>query len=536
MSAPWSVQSIQLSATIGGAPVPVSAVHVDFALNTIPAATLNVPLGVDALRGGTAFPLGTLAGASVEMPVVVTCAIATTGDGVPVPSGPFTLFQGVFSGYGFHRGPSGASLRISARHWLGALDSASALSRYSQPSNPADYTMSAIVPQGAGAVSRPLYASLSDYGGAITQSNLQADMWMRAARPYFEKLVQADAGLKVPELNIDIAGGANPAALAALAATWSYPGLALAPAIQDEASTLMADHMERLLLNGAIVNHTIWAVLVGRLAPEFGVALVPRVRDALVVPFVPTLNQPHATVFANAYYAADIQGAVPRPLRAVGILGGAGFGSGADGRPAGDAPLGVQGWYANPKAPNGTVLIERAPGWAERLISTADANAPVAAGAQGRAVATANDPAAAGAPAPENRQIRRNTIAAASNALSAFARARYAFEVARDKQGFIAGPFRMDVAPGSMLAVEVPGAASALGGGKDLIYGAVTHVSLVVDAAGASAGASFQLSHVRAADENSDPSWSLSAHPVYAKPFVGAGLLASPAPPKTTGK
>lgn len=97
------------------------------------------------------------------------------------------------------------------------------------------------------------------------------------------------------------------------------------------------------------------------------------------------------------------------------------------------------------------------------------------------------------------------------------------------RRGFIEGRFRLDIAPGSTVAVEVIGDKFSTEGAEPLtVVGIVTSVNIRLDSGSyggtGNAMTRLTLSHLRTADEHADDRITSVTHPIYGSRFAGTKL------------
>jgi hypothetical protein len=450
-----------------------------------------------------------------------------------IPAGPVRIFNGFTSGVGFHSG-DGIRFTVGLNHWLTRLNEASALNRSSHPMTPAFFAAGALNERlpatGVGAEITSVYNDLLDLGG------IQHDLWGQALLPLLATLArEGGPWLDDPALPAGL-GGPNVDVLAALAllapgaSPWSLP-LALDPALEEFQG--LAGHISDYLLGAlshrnndgpALAHSTHWDLVAGRIASDFSFAVVPRVEDALVVPYVPGQRSPFLTIGADQYRPLQMAVATPRWLRAFGILPPVTSATGFDTVPDGGEgrTLGIGGFYDAGR--DGTVLLAPAPGWLSTFV-TGDVFGQRAAGGDGQAIRTATSPAA-GTPT-EARARKRAAAGPMRRILDRYARLRYAENVLQGRTGSITGALRLDVAPGTTVAVEV--APERRLGADDALavpfYGTVLRHSIAIDAEAPGAGSTLLLGAIRNAAENEEDATSIDFHPLYTHAFVGAPLL-----------
>jgi hypothetical protein len=248
----------------------------------------------------------------------------------------------------------------------------------------------------------------------------------------------------------------------------------------------------------------------------------------MVVPFVPGLRTTFDREFDNGKVIdvkdinyIDTTAMVHRPLRAVGVLqNSASSRSGFHGRTPFTA---LGGCYAS-GADKGMIIYKNPPPWL--------AAAPMHAQQMSKTAIAASPGGGTTPPVPGSSQGDQdgNTPVSAGNSLGSYytnaAHYYYAQEMLRGRFAVVQGKLRFDLAPGTNVAIRN---ATPLFLDKDQLspdgVASVIRVGIVMNAESGQAGTSFQLEHLRTAEENEDPRTSIEAHPLYDQIFTGAPLL-----------
>lgn len=535
----WGYYKLRAWAVLDGKTIDVAGFQVDFELNSIPRATVRLPLGRQVPSNAASAIHGLVQSLTEQVPIQVYCQVAATSTsdrsvrGLGLPTGAFLCFDGYAAGGGYARNNQGAAqYAIACNHWLTRLNQGSAFSASSHPGNPARYSYGALMPSAAdtGALNWTAITGASD---VITQGNLATDAWGSAFHPWFRRLASSD-GFWATEVNLK-GDGTNKPALLAL--DRMKPGLKYGVAAQlrstlsidvDVAAEIAADVVKLTSDPTFAANQTLWDILVANLAPDYLLAVVPRVASALVVPYIPgnrgTAGAAYAKILAQEYVGIQVDAAMRRPLRAYGILSSLATRDGAtmDDTPE-DASTGIGGWYDTKK--DGTVMIQPGPRWMNAILSPSR-YVDAASGGDLKAIGNAQFPGAgaAGDAGAQAKDRAKNTI---KPLLDAYAKARYAQEVLQGRQAVITGAFRLDIAPGSL--VEIEGASEQFIADLDQFglgyFGEVLRVSLSVDAETPAVGTAFHVGNVRSAAENADDKTSVDGHPLYEATFQGCPLV-----------
>lgn len=530
-----SYNKVRAILDLDGYRIPIHNATVTFELNGIPTAAVSLAVGRNTTTGA-ASPVHRAA-AAAKMRDMVPAKIYVTIDGTTsdgtvrllAPSGEFIFFDGYVSGMSPGFNGNAADVTLTLVHWLTLLDEGSAFSRSTHPASPADYSFGALMPtDGAGVESKGV-SDLSQPTAFVTAETVGKDFWAKALLPWFKKMADRD-GIAINERNFKPTTTSDRVKKAlnrmSPKSPYSKPLSFRVVPDADLAATIAEDVADASNNAAFFGNQTFWNVLVGNFAPSYAFAVVPRVEDAMVVPYIAGYagNKDKkdylAVVRAGEYNSGRMHSAVRRTLRAVGILSGTTTRTNLDLVESGGR-LGIGGFYDTGR--DGLTLITNGPPWMSRLIMPTSAAAK-AAGAAGEPKATAVDPRAAKSTKKPDAEAKRQDRVV-KPLLDAYAKARFADEVFRGRQIPIAGAFRWDIAPGSLVAVEGTSelflAADAL---DTTYYGIVARATHSISSEPPEAASGFHLISLRYADENADSKVALDSHPFYNDAFPGAPM------------
>lgn len=544
----WSYGRIRLWLDLDGVRHPLIAFQSDWELNAIPRAVCTLPAG-RSIDTGLPAPLHGQ-GLDLRRPRPATVwlevdrrAASDAAAQMALPEGPFAIFKGFTSGVGFAVGDGQAAATVSLNHWLVRLTETSCVSPTSHPTNPDDFTLGAVLPATGltGGAPRPdlVVRTKADAildGTDEAGQSIYDDIWGRGIFPWLVKLASIDeffvSGVRGAEVAQSDDSEERPveagmaATLSALALMAPYRSSAYLPAALhkdlselEQLSRLMAQDIVSLAQQpGGLAHATLWDVLIGKLLPDFALALVPRVSDAAIVPFVAGLNgTPYKVIGADSYRPLMAAAATPRPLRGCGIL---------HAQPAtsdvsmGASVLGIGGLFLVDGP--GAVQLVGPPGWLTDL-TTPEVWAQTAATGEYTKVRTATSPDAAPPRDARADDAQRRVLPL----LDRLARVRYVEQTLQQRTASIAGPLRVDLAPGSYVRLECA-TERHLSGSDALatpLFGCVTRVSIAIDARGPQAGTGIQIGHVRTPSENQWKGASVTGHPLYDRAFRGASLI-----------
>lgn len=508
-----------------------------WALNSIPSASILVAVGrnVDTQKLATIHTAAKSLTTQLKAEVFLTTIVKDVEQATPgVPNGQeIKIFEGKIVGTGWRRTESGAHFTIHMLHWLSALNHASSVSGSLHPGSPGDLSYPAVFPAiGLGSVtpnSSTLPAWVPGLGSSDVNEGSFSDIWNNILLSFLEKLAATDP--------IDLAVGGrlndpDPDIIEALSRLRSNAdGRPLNLDLHGVSATVLADGVRQALVNeigGSWINTTMWGKIIGEWAPAYLFSVVPRVTDALVVPFTGGLQgKPWAVIGDEDYSYADMNAQLHQVLRAVGIAfpiqTSTGFDLGL--KISQISQSGLMGVYRPDDVTKGLVLLKDAPKWLSDPV-VAHMLSFYAEGIDGSPISNALDEAGVGADRQPARDID-NDISQLKGLASAYAHQWYVLESLKGRTGEVAGKLRFDIAPGSNVIVVAGGArnvpqAQAV---TEDIYATVTQVSYVINAEGQRAGTAFSLAHIRTKKENGSPGTSIAKPPLYQDAWPGAKLV-----------
>lgn len=537
--------------------IPLTEAQLTYGLNAIPSAYVQVPVGFDP-QTGLASPIHAIYDKLDERPSIsillrlepsVETQLAL-GDaaflGYPKDYAPFVIFDGIITAKSVVRSRDiqASTLRVVlvCTNWLSNLALSSTLSYESHPLNPAQYTHGALLP--GNATGAKDWTGITAADNFVTAENIRTDFWGKSIKPFLESVLAGNT-LQIAELGMEgkTGNGGGLAALARFQTATSpdpaefnnfYTGLGMDIGVEPEVAARIAEDLALQVLTPANLAHqTAWDVLVNQLSQLYLFAIVPRVMDAVVVPFSPTIKVPFATLAAGTYRVQQLSQATPRRLRATGILSGTITQTGADGM-AGGLPntksLGLGGWFE--AGETGLIMMHNAPRWMTGLL-TPRLHARQASGG-GRSVKSDTFNPAAGNHDPARDKVDAVAAKQLKPLLDRYAHAVHCIESLKERQLTVTGVPRFDVAPGSCVLVE--GLSSNEIGADGIAvnyYASVLQVSLTFSVNPSQAATSFQLGYFRSETENKQAGISTEKHPVWdAMNFLGCTLVDQIPPPK----
>ncbi len=538
----WYGYKYKLWAVVAGKELPVSQFSCQYALNAIPTASLVLPLGrsMKTFQDSVIHSIDWNEKREIEVYAQLE-AVSVLGalDVQPWGRKPVRIFHGDTSGRGAEFMSSASSFVVQCDHWLARMAYTSAISAASVPSNPATLTFNSVLAPLAESRSRAAggghMTGLSYADTYVTPTSVGQDFWGKAIKPFFTRLTERESLGDNPTTNSvvgltaeEIARG-NVTARSALDRFEPRDGkydagvpLQFKPDQYGGDLSRVAEQISSAVagdLLESFAGATLWDKLIGY-AGHFLFSVVPLVESALVVPVIPGLSETWRIINGDEYGALKFQGGSVRPLRGVGVYGGFGTLAGG-GLPASVAVdldrLSIGGYFQG--ATSGQVVFKNCPAWMNRLAGTS-----LPARAVNRPSGSSLFPGLSNA--AEVANLAAAEIAGQGRLMNAYAKALYVQEVLKTRALDLTGRLRVDIAPGSMVEVQVD-PRKFLSGGDRVVesqHGLVLQVNHSIDAETPHASTSMHVAHLRSASENKKIGYSVARHPLWGSKWSGALL------------
>ncbi len=547
----YVVAEFKLSADIDGMYVTdIVSITGNFALNSIPNATLTLASGVEAISGSPASAHYLLRKLRMRAPVKVYLEIKPT-DGAfeKQPLEKILIFEGYYAGFGFQRSNDNANYALHLVHWIDDLNMGSMLSRnwfpaapFSLVENASSIEIDALTGSSAGALISPRFGF--EY---LEFEKIQKNFWGESLRPILDAIAEFPSPSQLCEKNEqgkDPRTGRN-LIKDTLKRVLGNSGEAGALGIAEYFTPLELDGPQsagldfidtEIAIQAALTNvslatykySTFWSKLTGEWGPMFFFAVSPGVDFAQVIPFFAGNTEPHVVIEADEYGQASFSGHMAQILEGIDIFWPA---SGTTGMyntevrhipdfcmPLGSfPPLGDRDY-------RGTVLVKEPPGWIQNYVRTGAERASPDTTRITRADGTVKSSA--------ERQAELKRDRGTFSICDLFAEQWYKTEVLSARYGELSGKLRFDIAPGSTVQIKAP-RKNMPGLGEIMfdMFATVTRVSFVINAERAQAGTAFALTNMRSEDENKNGLFTGSTYkagtPLYAKAWKGGPLVSN---------
>lgn len=538
---PYSKRTIKCWASVGGQEFDIVDATVDFALNTIPSATITLATGfnVKTLEDSNANVLSNNL-FNFRDPILIYYSYIIDSEelgeykGIPDRQRSI-LFDGYITGFGCQRTSNASVLSISIEHWLSDLTASSMISSSTHSTTPGDLQRAALLRTPQSQFSPAVGLLAETYASKVlgAGSNVVDNLWENGFKKIIKSVMNSNA---LVDLNMETGSGClenivpiasdqvsdvksiyNGAAEVAISKISGILKFSSSEAIQ------VADNIKGEISAGTMQGYagqTIWDNILSASA-SYMFALVPRIADAEVVPFLPNVfaDKPFASIPGEQVSSMSISGDMPRTIRGVAVLTGSSsaYLSGSSSKDNALPELRVGGTYISTEC-KGTVLYKQAPGWLQTSGSATtysrgiDKQPPynVSGNVGGQ---TSN--------LPPISDIVKHTQRLRDD----YAKTVFGFEVLKGRQGVITGPFRTDIGVGSYIEFEVPENRHNDGTQPNWFRGIVLKVAISVSAQSLDSSTTFTVGYVRTYPEDVSQVLTMQQHPLYADTYMGAPLV-----------
>lgn len=513
--------------------VDVFKFEASFPLNGIPTAELGVAVGREtgSLRASTAHRIVNDIRQTLKVKVWMEADQPGDEDSERWPDGKFLIFEGDTGMVGWDRDRNAAALTIPVNHWLNRLAFSSAMSATSHPANPADLAFNATTTAMRGQAAGGTFGTPITANQGIFATSGGADFWGSGILPWLIEISRLET-IDLKRLAGFVATPSDNTIVTETLERMRGSGSCTAKLRIDAGDIDAAELIRSMALAINVqsfqnfLNVTLWDKLVAEFAPTFQFALVPRIADALVVPFVPGLRTTWTKIEDSHYDPIRIFSETIRPLRALAVFGSVAASAGGFTNGVGTQAtpnVGVGGWFDSGQT-NGMIDYKSAPSW---IINTVrpSAYAPGSSGADGGVKSSAVFPGRGKANTKPDPVAIMNS---AKTVLDRYAQTLYVAQTLRNSTGTLSGKLRFDISPGSTVSFETAGDPFIRNDGfQGLSYASVLGVTIAINSeAGGkgAAGTSFMLGHIRSEKENESDAFSVDRHPIWGDIFKGCTL------------
>jgi len=526
----WSARAELL-----GEEIPIVSLSVTYALDSLPTAALVLAIGREPTSNQEAKAAEAFLDAQPYSPVKIYITGETDMDSPrSEPGFPFDeevmIFDGYLEGVGYEsrRTPAGGSVSLVAHcvGWLAALGGSASSTQSNTVKGPGGFDEIANLGPKAGVLD-----VTTTYGVAV--EGIVTNMWSDFVKPLFIEIGNDD----------NVWGESdNQSALDALDRMDNAAGLSgdadtslVFPVAQTNLSSelvkeFLLEHVGKLVYN-QWRDKDMWSVMV-MLANDYKYSIVPLIDSAYCAPVFATLGGPTYTLieldeYHYIKYKADAQANVTR-LAVLDIYGTTS--NPRDPEVKVSAVVGLYQIEGSLTPGNKTLGLTRelsAPQWLLPQ-TTVGKLTRVSIGGDKLGIPDAVNPAAfVEEPDEQYNEIYSNYVT--SELGDDYARLMLENLFFRRRAGRLTGRFRMDIAPGSTIAVQVmDDKFSDSGATPREMVGLVTAVTLNMDAGSfegtGNAETTLQLSHLRSQEEHKDDRLTSTQHPIFQTKFLGTKL------------
>lgn len=533
-------RKITVTLTVGGVTITdVVGVAATFELNGIPSCTCDLAAGVNLKTGAASSAnSGALDSVPLRAPATVTATVFAPDGGdedAGLAPGTYVIFDGYYIGTGWSRTREEAHFQVHLIHWIDDLNCSSMVNGNYSPGMPGDMAQAAvrvalqtIENDDAGTVAVPF----------IGKPNINADIWEGNIKPILEAIADMP---HFKEQYVGQRGGTaasgNTAAREALkkmpCSAANNVGTKLNLAGDIFISSLESSFQYSLteMITNNMGYTSFWNKLFGELCPEFLLSISPAVTCANVIPFFGGLSTSHVTITANEYNVAKFNCTATNLIESFTLFHSMQATTGTE-KP-GENPAAVKppdyflpfGEYPKQSAGDavdfrGVILVKKPPRWL--------ANGSPMGGVVDRTALNLPHDAHTGSKnnstTPPNGKIDSRSAQASFRPLAdRYCEHWYKTSVLSQRQGELSGKLRFDIAPGSIVEIELPEESKAAGGPPSY-FAAVMSVSYIINSDYPMAGTSFKLGWMRTKAENEKPTLTSAVAPLYTSAWPGGPL------------
>lgn len=506
--APYVYSKFQITAKIKDTVFDdVVAISATFGLNSIPTASLTVAVGYDAASGQTREATIHKLRKQIKPRDPVTVWLKITpeaGQKDKMENGRFVIFEGMLAGIGYQRSHNSANYVLQLIHWLDDLNNSSALNGKWFQNAPflmaTNAAFVALQTEGNAHSSVPI---IDANGDLIRKDKISRDLWGEVIKPIFNKMAQ----YKLPQSR------PNEAALKALKRMPVAPGNAkLALNLDGLNGNNIEMSVRTALTKDALESFaytSFWGKLVGEYASQFFFAVSPAIEHAYVVPFFGGLKHDGNKTYVikgDEYSYANFNASMSQLIDSVVVFwpqqmdpmlstGGQVRMADVYTQPAGQYP------FKPGEERPGLKLFKDLPSWLTNM-SPWPIFTGATTGVKGKRPGDCIAPATGEGDPPPEWLLPADVAGGMADGVSKrFAEHFYKTEFLSQRYGELSGKLRFDIAPGSIVRIELPNSEIQSDGA---MIAAVTQVSYAINAERALAGTSFALSYIRTEEEDED--------------------------------
>lgn len=295
---------------------------------------------------------------------------------------------------------------------------------------------------------------------------------------------------------------------------------------------------------------TFWSKLINVYCSNLQTAIVPMVDRALFVPYIPGFRYPYKKIYTSECVAVSFTAELPRPIAGVSLLTSSvyNWSGGFSSNPGGDItsqanPRAIGGMFVSPdpvEVATGQFIFTYGPSWTtlgtglNEIAAMDQRTAAIVFGST--AINPGQDVGTFGAV-----RLASTYVTFRESILNGLARAAYIYNKLRLRNGYIICPFRLDIAPGSTIQIDLPHerftridesnpeyqpppGINPFDPTISTIFAEVRGVRLKLNSEDKTAATILLLSNIRSASENRNSGTSIDYHPIWATFWNGAPL------------
>jgi len=542
----------KITLVVQGIEIPISQFSMSYAINDIPTATVLVALGRNAHDGKNSRVYDIVKDVSAMTSAYIKingklgdwATSGTGGSRLQFPeANDVILFTGYLVGTSYVRSGGKVSLALHLLNQLTLLTMTMGGTSHVLPGTPHEMILPNLYKGSGGEVAAEFSSNYAkevastlptDFSQAIV--NVMAKI---ASQPFFIQGYDPSV--------INTTGRSNKAAIYAIEPAGDGRWLGMYNHISggylkdyvtayplrtngDTISNYIAQSISRNL-NSSGYSNDLWTTLIYALLADYGCAVIPFPRAALVAPVLPMSQSAESVIRVGDIVDFSMNASIKQPVRAVGVFSNSDIRTmNVKGLAADDPFARVSGRYiASESESDGGWYYKKAPDW---LDNTATSDPNIENPDVNKLMNKPGNNANGGN--PEVVRELGQQITDVKQYLNKYAQLVYLGIALKNRQATLVTKLRFDISPGSTVRLElqpeaISGAVDMLSSGdtKAFYYGFVNQVTVSIDAEQGFASTSYVLTNLRSKAENDMPGgrFSIATHPFFDDKFFRGGPL-----------
>lgn len=542
----------RISLVVQGAEIPISQFSMSYAVNDIPTATVLVALGRNAHDGNKSSVYDIVKNVSAMTTAYIQISgklgdwstAGSQGSRLQFPeANKVILFTGYLVGTSYVRSGGKVSLALHLINQLTLLTMTVGGTSHILPGTPYELTKSVLYDGTGGKVS----SEFSTKYAKELATTIITD-FSKAVLDVMYSIAEDSTFIQSYDPSVlNTFGRSNKAALYALSAAGDGRWLGMFNRTQggyldgyvgeyplNTNGVTIADSIAQSIsrnLNSSGYSNDMWTTLVYTLLADYGCAVIPFPRAALVAPVLPMSQSASSIIKVSDIVDFSMNASIKQPVRAVGVFSTTSLRTiNAEGLPVDNPSAMIGGKYiASDKESDGGWYYKKAPDWLDNTASM-DPNEenPDVNKLMNKVGNNAN-----GGELGVARQLGQQ-VTDVNQYLNKYAQLVYLGIALKNRQATLVTKLRFDISPGSTVRLElqpeaVSGAVDLLSSGdaQAFYYGFVNQVTVSIDAEQGFASTNYVLTNLRSKSENETAGgrFSMATHPFFDARFFRGGPL-----------